>query len=120
MRTRARINGDSGTLREHGADVSSPEPEILGRGISSDLSEKAGRTSGLTTVLGKTNPQRGLGFEIPKGAVDMRDDPDRPTPCLRTQLTNSDPFVVVVLSLSFIASIFFLHIAAKIVRVFTK
>ena len=35
-------------------------------------------------------------------------------------LTTSDPFVVVVLSLSFIASIFFLHIAAKIVRVFTK
>ena len=32
----------------------------------------------------------------------------------------SDPFVVIVLSLSFIASIFFLHIAAKIVRSFTK
>jgi hypothetical protein len=32
----------------------------------------------------------------------------------------SDPFVVVVLSISFIASIFFLHIAAKIVRAFTK
>ncbi|WVQ84232.1 hypothetical protein IAT38_006383 [Cryptococcus sp. DSM 104549] len=31
-----------------------------------------------------------------------------------------DPFVVIVLSLSFIASIFFLHIAAKIVRAFTK
>jgi len=31
-----------------------------------------------------------------------------------------DPFVVVVLSLSFIASIFFLHIAAKVVRAFTK
>ncbi|GFZ50471.1 Protein transport protein Sec61 subunit beta [Saitozyma sp. JCM 24511] len=31
-----------------------------------------------------------------------------------------DPFVVVVLSISFIASIFFLHIAAKIVRAFTK
>lgn len=31
----------------------------------------------------------------------------------------SDPFVVIVLSLSFIASIFFLHIAAKIVRAFT-
>jgi hypothetical protein len=38
----------------------------------------------------------------------------------RLTLTPSDPFVVVVLSLSFIASIFFLHIAAKIVRVFTK
>lgn len=36
------------------------------------------------------------------------------------ELTHSDPFVVVVLSLSFIASIFFLHIAAKLVRVFTK
>jgi len=33
--------------------------------------------------------------------------------------TNSDPFVVIVLALSFIASIFFLHIAAKIVRAFT-
>ncbi|BEI80499.1 hypothetical protein CcaverHIS002_0110280 [Cutaneotrichosporon cavernicola] len=31
-----------------------------------------------------------------------------------------DPFVVIVLALSFIASIFFLHIAAKIVRVFTS
>ncbi|KAK4688296.1 protein transport protein SEC61 subunit beta, partial [Tremellales sp. Uapishka_1] len=31
-----------------------------------------------------------------------------------------DPFVVVVLSLSFIASIFFLHIAAKVVRAITK
>lgn len=31
-----------------------------------------------------------------------------------------DPFVVIVLSLSFIASIFFLHIAAKVVRVFTS
>jgi hypothetical protein len=38
----------------------------------------------------------------------------------RNSLTTSDPFVVVVLSLSFIASIFFLHIAAKLVRVFTK
>lgn len=34
--------------------------------------------------------------------------------------TISDPFVVVVLSISFIASIFFLHIAAKIVRALTK
>ncbi|KAK8864153.1 hypothetical protein IAR55_001399 [Kwoniella newhampshirensis] len=31
-----------------------------------------------------------------------------------------DPFVVIVLSLSFIASIFFLHIAAKVVRALTK
>ncbi|RXK40332.1 protein transporter SEC61 subunit beta [Tremella mesenterica] len=31
-----------------------------------------------------------------------------------------DPFVVIVLSLSFIASIFFLHIAAKVVRAITK
>jgi len=36
------------------------------------------------------------------------------------RLPRSDPFVVIVLSLSFIASIFFLHIAAKIVRAFTK
>lgn len=39
---------------------------------------------------------------------------------VRTDQPLSDPFVVVVLSLSFIASIFFLHIAAKIVRAFTK
>ncbi|KAL9709595.1 Arf guanine nucleotide exchange factor sbh1 [Leucoagaricus gongylophorus] len=31
-----------------------------------------------------------------------------------------DPFIVLVLSLSFIGSIFFLHISAKIVRAFTK
>ncbi|KII85520.1 hypothetical protein PLICRDRAFT_56756 [Plicaturopsis crispa FD-325 SS-3] len=31
-----------------------------------------------------------------------------------------DPFIVLVLSLSFIASIFFLHISAKIIRSFTK
>ncbi|KAM5537077.1 hypothetical protein V8D89_009223 [Ganoderma adspersum] len=31
-----------------------------------------------------------------------------------------DPFIVMVLSLSFIASIFFLHISAKIIRAFTK
>ncbi|PCH38931.1 Pre protein translocase Sec Sec61-beta subunit [Wolfiporia cocos MD-104 SS10] len=31
-----------------------------------------------------------------------------------------DPFIVLVLSLSFIASIFFLHISAKIVRALTK
>ncbi|KAF8518668.1 putative translocon subunit [Hysterangium stoloniferum] len=31
-----------------------------------------------------------------------------------------DPFIVLVLSLSFIASIFFLHIAAKIIRLFSK
>ncbi|KAI0929399.1 hypothetical protein AcW1_009911 [Taiwanofungus camphoratus] len=31
-----------------------------------------------------------------------------------------DPFIVLVLSLSFIASIFFLHISAKIIRAFTK
>ncbi|KAF8573350.1 Pre protein translocase Sec Sec61-beta subunit [Ramaria rubella] len=31
-----------------------------------------------------------------------------------------DPFIVLVLSLSFIASIFFLHIAAKIIRSFSK
>jgi hypothetical protein len=34
------------------------------------------------------------------------------------QANPSDPFVVIVLALAFIASIFFLHIAAKIVRVF--
>jgi protein transport protein SEC61 subunit beta len=33
---------------------------------------------------------------------------------------HSDPFIVLVLSLSFIASIFFLHISAKIIRAFTK
>ena len=33
---------------------------------------------------------------------------------------SSDPFIVLVLSLSFIASIFFLHISAKIIRAFTK
>ena len=32
----------------------------------------------------------------------------------------SDPFIVLVLSLSFIASIFFLHISAKIIRAFAK
>jgi hypothetical protein len=32
----------------------------------------------------------------------------------------SDPFIVLVLSLSFIASIFFLHISAKVIRAFTK
>ncbi|KAF9648359.1 Pre protein translocase Sec Sec61-beta subunit, partial [Thelephora ganbajun] len=31
-----------------------------------------------------------------------------------------DPFIVLVLSLSFIASIFFLHISAKIIKSFTK
>ncbi|KZS90180.1 Pre protein translocase Sec Sec61-beta subunit [Sistotremastrum niveocremeum HHB9708] len=31
-----------------------------------------------------------------------------------------DPFIVIVLSLSFIASIFFLHISAKIIRNFSK
>ncbi|CAE7119989.1 unnamed protein product, partial [Rhizoctonia solani] len=31
-----------------------------------------------------------------------------------------DPFVVMMLSLSFIASIFFLHISAKVVRYFSK
>ncbi|KAF9447361.1 Pre protein translocase Sec Sec61-beta subunit [Macrolepiota fuliginosa MF-IS2] len=31
-----------------------------------------------------------------------------------------DPFIVLVLSLSFIGSIFFLHISAKIIRAFTK
>ena len=37
-----------------------------------------------------------------------------------TTFLNSDPFVVIVLSLSFIGSIFFLHISAKIVKSFTK
>lgn len=32
----------------------------------------------------------------------------------------SDPFVVVILSLAFIGSIFFLHISAKLIRVFAK
>ncbi|KAI9566064.1 Sec61beta family-domain-containing protein [Boletus coccyginus] len=31
-----------------------------------------------------------------------------------------DPFVVVILSLAFIGSIFFLHISAKLIRVFAK
>ncbi|KAF8485811.1 Sec61beta family-domain-containing protein, partial [Russula ochroleuca] len=31
-----------------------------------------------------------------------------------------DPFIVLVLSLAFIASIFFLHISAKIIRAFSK
>ncbi len=33
---------------------------------------------------------------------------------------DSDPFIVLVLSLSFIGSIFFLHISAKVIRAFTK
>lgn len=32
----------------------------------------------------------------------------------------SDPYVVLILSLAFIGSIFFLHISAKLLRVFTK
>lgn len=46
-----------------------------------------------------------------------------PSPFLPTSDTNnatSDPFIVLVLSLSFIASIFFLHISAKIIRAFSK
>jgi protein transport protein SEC61 subunit beta len=35
-------------------------------------------------------------------------------------IVSSDPFIVLVLSLSFIASIFFLHISAKVIRAFTK
>ncbi|KAF9235482.1 Pre protein translocase Sec Sec61-beta subunit [Melanogaster broomeanus] len=31
-----------------------------------------------------------------------------------------DPYVVLILSLAFIGSIFFLHISAKIIRAFTK
>ncbi|KAL7409455.1 Sec61beta family-domain-containing protein [Mrakia frigida] len=31
-----------------------------------------------------------------------------------------DPFVVVILSLAFIASIFFLHISSKLIRIATK
>ncbi|KAF9025281.1 Pre protein translocase Sec Sec61-beta subunit [Hymenopellis radicata] len=31
-----------------------------------------------------------------------------------------DPFIVLVLSLAFIASIFFLHISAKVIRAFSK
>ncbi|KAJ7220645.1 Sec61beta family-domain-containing protein [Mycena pura] len=31
-----------------------------------------------------------------------------------------DPFIVLVLSLSFIGSIFFLHISAKVIRAFSK
>ena len=38
----------------------------------------------------------------------------------RTCLFFRDPFIVLVLSLSFIASIFFLHIAAKVIRAFSK
>lgn len=32
----------------------------------------------------------------------------------------SDPFIVLVLSLSFIASIFFLHISSRIIKSFSK
>lgn len=32
---------------------------------------------------------------------------------------SSDPFIVLVLSLSFIGSIFFLHISAKVIRAVT-
>lgn len=38
--------------------------------------------------------------------------------CVLTTL--SDPYVVLILSLVFIASIFFLHISAKLIRVFAK
>ncbi|GHJ84051.1 hypothetical protein NliqN6_0453 [Naganishia liquefaciens] len=31
-----------------------------------------------------------------------------------------DPYVVIVLAISFIASIFFLHISAKVIKAFTK
>ncbi|KAK0443116.1 Pre protein translocase Sec Sec61-beta subunit [Desarmillaria tabescens] len=31
-----------------------------------------------------------------------------------------DPFIVLMLSIAFIASIFFLHISAKLIRLFTK
>lgn len=42
-----------------------------------------------------------------------------PSLCCRSR-TYSDPFVVVILSLAFIASIFFLHISSKIIRNITK
>jgi protein transport protein SEC61 subunit beta len=39
---------------------------------------------------------------------------------IHSNVNSSDPFIVLVLSLSFIGSIFFLHISAKVIRAFTK
>jgi protein transport protein SEC61 subunit beta len=52
--------------------------------------------------------------------VSLTSPPPPFSPPLIPTITTSDPFIVLVLSLSFIASIFFLHISAKIIRAISK
>ncbi|KAI0315563.1 Pre protein translocase Sec Sec61-beta subunit [Amylostereum chailletii] len=71
------------------------------------------RRAGASTAASKPNSTRAAGAGGSSNTMLRLYTDD--SPGLRV-----DPFIVIVLSLSFIGSIFFLHIAAKILRSFAK
>lgn len=84
---------------------------------SSTRSAGAGGSSNTMLKLYTDSGEAGLKvcvfYKIPLGSSDYFSVANSTQCC-------SDPFVVIVLSISFIASIFFLHITAKIIRAFTN
>ncbi|GBE84436.1 Sec61beta family-domain-containing protein [Sparassis latifolia] len=96
------------------SDVS--RPAATGRSAGSGVAKPPGaqiRRRATSTPVAKPNSTRAAGAGGSSNTMLKLYTDD--SPGLRV-----DPFIVLVLSLSFIASIFFLHISAKIIRAFTK
>ncbi|GLB40954.1 putative necessary for protein translocation in the endoplasmic reticulum [Lyophyllum shimeji] len=94
----------------------SDTPRVNGRGAGSAVAKPPGaqirrRAAGTTQARPNSTRAAGAGGSSNTMLKLYTDD----SPGLRV-----DPFIVLVLSLSFIGSIFFLHISAKVIRAFTK
>ncbi|KAF8882124.1 Sec61beta family-domain-containing protein [Infundibulicybe gibba] len=94
----------------------SDSPRTNGRSASSTVAKPPGaqiRRRAAATQVSKPNSSRAAGAGGSSNTMLKLYTDD--SPGLRV-----DPFIVLVLSLSFIGSIFFLHISAKVIRAFTK
>ncbi|RDB25739.1 Protein transport protein Sec61 subunit beta [Hypsizygus marmoreus] len=95
----------------------SDTPRVNGRGVGSAVAKPPGaqirRRAAGTTQASRPNSSRAAGAGGSSNTMLKLYTDD--SPGLRV-----DPFIVLVLSLSFIGSIFFLHISAKVIRAFTK
>ncbi|KAF8502398.1 Sec61beta family-domain-containing protein [Gautieria morchelliformis] len=99
------------------SDSDVPATQVNGRAMSSGTAAKPPgsqvRRRATANAPGRPNSSRAAGAGGSSNTMLRLYTDD--SPGLRI-----DPFIVLVLSLSFIASIFFLHIAAKIIRSFSK
>ncbi|KAF9456319.1 Sec61beta family-domain-containing protein [Collybia nuda] len=98
------------------SDSDSPRVNGNGRAASSTVAKPPGaqiRRRAAGSQVAKPNSSRAAGAGGSSNTMLKLYTDD--SPGLRV-----DPFIVLVLSLSFIGSIFFLHISAKVIKAFTK